>query len=67
MNDQGSKQVRLEAMAEAALGGHDLMEWKRTESGYQALCSLCLMTVWVGDKGVSYSLLEDTCPGGEPD
>ena len=52
----------LEAMAEAALGGHALGEWEPVENGYQTRCAGCNMTSWVGHDGVRYSLLEDECP-----
>jgi hypothetical protein len=31
--------------------------------GYQARCMLCRCTTWVGQNGLRYSLLEETCPG----
>lgn len=51
----------IEAAAEAALGGHDLGQWQQVENGWQATCRLCEFTVWVGDDGMRYSLLEDEC------
>jgi hypothetical protein len=51
----------MEAMAEAALGGHELGQWKVVEHGYQATCQRCGMTTWLGNEGLRYSLLEDSC------
>ena len=51
----------IEAMAEAALGGHDLAEWPPVDNGYQVRCSQCNMTSWIGHDGMRYSLLEDEC------
>ena len=51
----------LEAMAEAALGGHTLGSWRTVESGYEARCADCGMTTWVGRDGLRYSLLEGAC------
>lgn len=56
------KEALLEAMAEAALGGHDLGEWQEVENGWQARCGRCNQTAWVGYNGLHYSLLEDQCP-----
>ena len=56
------REAMLGAMAEAALGGHDLGEWESGEHGYQARCSQCDMTSWVGYDGMRYSLLDDECP-----
>lgn len=53
----------IEAMAEAALGGHELSQWEQVDNGYQARCSLCGMTSWLGPDGLRYSVLEDKCPG----
>ena len=57
-----AREALLAAMAEAALGGHDLGEWELVDNGYQARCLQCSMTSWVGHDGVRYSLLEDECP-----
>ena len=57
------KESMIEAMAEAALGGHELSQWEPVENGYQARCSLCDMTTWLGPDGLRYSVLEDECPG----
>ena len=59
------REALLDAMAEAALGGHDLGEWELVDNGYQARCLRCSMTSWIGHDGVRYSLLEDSCPGGD--
>lgn len=55
------KEALLEAMAEAALGGHDLGEWEEVESGWQAKCGRCGRTTWIGDNGLRYGLLECRC------
>ena len=59
------RESMIEAMAEAALGGHELGTWEPVESGYVASCSLCGMDTWLGPDGLRYSLLEDECPGLE--
>ena len=56
------REALLESQVEAALGGHDLAGWEEVENGWQARCSQCQMTTWVGDVGLRYSLLEDRCP-----
>lgn len=57
----------LEAMAEAALGGHELGPWETVTDervrGYEAKCGLCGRTTWVSPDGLRYSILEDACPG----
>lgn len=53
----------VEAMAEAALGGHELGPWEDVENGYEARCNSCGLTTWLGYDGLRYSLLEDTCTG----
>lgn len=55
------KEALLEAMAEAALGGHDLGEWEEVENGWQARCQQCNQSVWVGNGGLRYSLLAERC------
>ena len=57
------REAMLAAMAEAALGGHELGAWEPVDNGYQARCSKCSMTSWIGHDGVRYCLLEDECPG----
>lgn len=57
------REAMLEAMAEAALGGHELGEWETVENGYEARCSLCGMSTWLGYEGLRYSILEDECSG----
>lgn len=61
------KETMLESAVEAALGCHELGEWEQVEDGWQARCQLCQVTTWVGDNGLKYSLLEDTCPGASTD
>ena len=62
------KEAVLEALVEAALGGHDIGPQEPVETvtgGYEAKCRLCEATSWVGDNGLRYSLLEDTCSSRE--
>ncbi len=59
------KESILEAQVEAALGDHNLTQWEDVENGYQAVCKLCQVTTWVGENGLRYSLLADTCPNQE--
>ncbi len=53
----------LHARVNAALSGHDLGPFDEVDNGYQAACRLCGKTVWVGESGLMYSLLEDVCEG----
>jgi hypothetical protein len=53
----------LETQVNAALAGHDLGSFERVEKGYQARCRRCGQTVWVGESGVQYVLLDDHCSG----
>lgn len=55
----------LEALAEAALGGHELSPFEAVENGYQAVCTRCGATSWVGTQGLRYTLLENLCPGNK--
>ena len=60
------REAILEAQAEAALGGHDIGSFQAVDTitgGYEARCKLCQMTTWIGENGLRYSLLEDSCPG----
>lgn len=65
--NQDVKDAMLEAVVEAALGGHELGQWEETLSGdgWQADCQHCAGNVWVGRSGVRYSLLKDTCPAAD--
>ena len=65
MENEQLREAHLEAMVEAALGGHELGHWEQVENGLQAACQLCEMTTWIGETGLRYSLLEDSCPGRE--
>lgn len=59
------KEAMLEALVEAALGGHDLDPWEQLDDDgneYQARCRVCGRTTWVGGS-LRYSILEDVCPG----
>jgi hypothetical protein len=61
-----AREAQLEAMVDAALGGHDLTPFTPAEderaTGYLATCRLCGRTVWVGERGLLYSILADECP-----
>jgi hypothetical protein len=57
----------LEIQVNAALAGHDLGPFDPVESsfegaGYQAECRKCGLTAWVGESGLMYSLLGESCP-----
>ena len=69
MTEHELRESLLEAMAEAALGGHELGHWAAVADehtgGYEAACSLCGLSTWVGPEGLRYSLLEDVCPRSE--
>lgn len=55
---------RPEVMVSAALDGHDLAAFEPLDQpgrGYQARCRRCGKTVWVGEPGLIYSLLEGEC------
>ena len=61
-------ETRLEIMVEAALSGHDLTAFLPvgTESGgFQAKCRRCGRSVWLSERGLVYSLLEEECAGRE--
>ena len=59
--NQPMRAAHLEAMAEAALGGHELGEWEQVENGWQVVCKLCKSTTWIGENGLRYSLLGESC------
>ena len=57
------KEHMLDCMIMAALGGHDLGEWKQAdikERGFQAYCRQCGQSIYASHT-VYYSLLDDTC------
>jgi len=56
------QEAMWQTMAEATLGGHDLGNFERVESGWQAKCRQCGHTTWVGDDGLRYGLLDAGCP-----
>lgn len=64
--------VMLEVMVNATLNGHNLGPWVADENelggvtGWQALCRQCARSVWVGSRGVLYTLLADRCPERAP-
>jgi hypothetical protein len=51
----------LECQVDAALAGHDLGPFEEVDNGYQAACRRCGKTVWVGENGLMYSLLGESC------
>ena len=53
----------LQARVNAALSGHDLGPLRLVDDGYQAACRRCGKTVWVGESGLLYSLLGESCGG----
>ena len=63
---QASKESILAIQVDAALSGHDLGPFEPVEvltGGYEARCRKCDQTAWVGDSGLMYSLLRDSCVG----
>ena len=58
------RESMMSIAAGAALAGHDLGGFEAVDDGHQAECRRCGMTAWVGDNGLTYSLLDDVCPGG---
>lgn len=64
--EREAREAHLEAMAEAALGGHELGEWEQVENGWQARCSRCGQTTWIGDNGLRYGLLDESCLENQP-
>lgn len=63
MTNESLRLAILEAQIEAALGGHELEAYEEVENGYQAVCSRCGATSWVGHQGLRYTMLENICPG----
>ena len=60
----------LEIAVNAAAVGHDLGGFEKVDStvglpdGYEAKCRNCGQTAWVGEDGLTYSLLNpERCPG----
>ena len=59
----------LEIAVNALAAGHDLSGFEPVQdqdgdpNGYQARCKRCGASVWVGDNGLMYSLLDDICNG----
>ena len=67
MTTKEAKQSILEIQVNAALSGHDLGPFEPVEvltGGYEARCRNCNQSAWVGDSGLMYSLLSESCPGG---
>jgi hypothetical protein len=64
MISQETKDAVLEAQVTAALQGHDIGPFEPVDTqigGWQAECRQCGQGVWVGEAGLIYSLLEDSC------
>ena len=61
------KAAILEAQVEASLGGHQLGPFEEVENGYQAVCTACGGSSWVGPQGLRYSLLAEVCQGDRDD
>lgn len=61
MRNEPLKAAILEAQVEAALGGHQLAPFEEVENGYQAICTACGGSIWVGKQGLRYSLLTEEC------
>ncbi len=60
-----SKESILEIQVNAALTGHDLGPFEPVEvltGGYEARFRNCDQSARVGDSGLMYSLLDDSCP-----
>lgn len=59
-----AKASMLEVMVDASLQGHDLGPFEPVDvitGGFQAVCRRCARSVWVGENGLMYSLLEENC------
>ena len=56
-------EAMLQMAVDAAAGGHDMRPVEGGDSGHKTICRRCGMTVWIGDNGLTYSLLADVCPG----
>ena len=66
MDKNNAKESILEIQVDAALSGHDLGPFEPVAvltGGYEARCRNCNQSAWVGDSGLMYSLLDDSCPG----
>ncbi len=66
MSTKDAKESILAIQVDATLSGHDLGLFEPVEvltGGYEARCRNCNQSAWVGDSGLMYSLLEDSCPG----
>lgn len=63
MKNELLKAALPEAQVEAALGGHQLGPFAEVENGYQAVCTTCGVSSWVGPQGLRYSLLAEVCQG----
>jgi hypothetical protein len=60
----------LEIAVNAAAAGHDLTGFEKVDEavglpeGYEARCRKCRKTAWVGEDGLTFSLLNaERCPG----
>ena len=62
-----TKLAMLEIAVNAVFGKHDLSGFEAVDAavglpkGFEARCRRCGRTAWVGEEGLSYSLLGDSC------
>jgi hypothetical protein len=64
MLTESAKGAILEVQVNATLSGHDIGPFEPVDTitgGYQAVCRKCGKTALIGDSGVMYSLLGETC------
>jgi len=69
MANDPARTAILESQVNAALAGHDLGPFEPVDpdiGGYQAACRRCAKTVWVGESGLLYSLLGESCRKTSP-
>ena len=64
-----TKRAMLEIAVNAVFGKHDLSGFEAVDAavgmpkGFEARCRRCERTAWVGEDGLTYSLLGDECGG----
>jgi len=69
MTTTAANETMLQIAVNAAAAGHDLSGFEPVQdadgqpNGHQARCRNCQQSVWVGDNGLMYSLLDDICNG----
>ena len=67
MAESGANEAMLKIAVNAAGDGHDLGGFVKVDAstgmpdGYEARCRWCERTAWVGEDGLSFSLLGDRC------